>query len=375
MKKVLFVSATVYSTPLSKDISKKFEVLSEICLPIVFAFGNKNEIIDWKNSKFYLNKKNKNRFLNYIHIAVLFYFRVPKLIKSESIEVVCFQDPITSFITIVSLKLRKINVKIITESHGDFIETIILEKNLLFPKSYRYIFEKVAKISFQNSDIIRTISEFTENQINKFNLNKQYVRFPAWIDVNKYISTSREISNEESFKILFAGTISPRKNPQILVEAIDYLDENIVLEIIGKPINNEYFEQLKKRIENSKHKKNILITPHLSQDELIKKYLQYDLFILPSISEGLGRVVIEAQATGCPVLVSSDTGIVDLVMDGETGFIFENNNALDLSSKLDTLIKDKELLFQVGLNSKEFVKNNFNENNFKFGYKKLFDLV
>lgn len=375
MKKVLFVSATVYSTPLSKDISKKFEVLSEICLPIVFAFGNKNEIIDWKNSKFYLNKKNKNRFLNYIHIAFLFFFRVPKLIKSESIEVVCFQDPITSFITIVSLKLRKINVKIITESHGDFIETIILEKNLLFPKSYRYIFEKVAKISFQNSDIIRTISEFTENQINKFNLNKQYVRFPAWIDVNKYISTSREISNEESFKILFAGTISPRKNPQILVEAIDYLDENIVLEIIGKPINNEYFEQLKKRIENSKHKKNILITPHLSQDELIKKYLQYDLFILPSISEGLGRVVIEAQATGCPVLVSSDTGIVDLVMDGETGFIFENNNVLDLSSKLDTLIKDRELLFQVGLNSREFVKNNFNENNFKFGYKKLFDLV
>ena len=375
MKKVLFVSATVYSTPLSIDISKKFEVLSEICLPLVFAFGNKNEIIDWKNSKFYLNKKINNRFLNYIHIAFLFFFRVPKLIKSESIEVVCFQDPITSFITIVSLKLRKINVKIITESHGDFIETIILEKNLLFPKSYRYIFEKVAKISFQNSDIIRTISEFTENQINKFNLNKQYVRFPAWIDVNKYISTSREISNEESFKILFAGTISPRKNPQILVEAIDYLDENIVLEIIGKPINNEYFEQLKKRIENSKHKKNILITPHLSQDELIKKYLQYDLFILPSISEGLGRVVIEAQATGCPVLVSSDTGIVDLVMDGETGFIFENNNALDLSSKLDTLIKDRELLFQVGLNSKEFVKNNFNENNFKFSYKKLFDLV
>ena len=246
---------------------------------------------------------------------------------------------------------------------------------MLFPKSYRYIFEKVAKISFQNSDIIRTISEFTENQINKFNLNKQYVRFPAWIDVNKYISTSREISNEKSFKILFAGTISPRKNPQILVEAIDSLDENIVLEIIGKPINNEYFDQLKKRIENSKHKKNILITPHLSQDELINKYLQYDLFVLPSISEGLGRVVIEAQATGCPVLVSSDTGIVDLVMDGETGFIFENNNALDLSSKLDTLIKDRELLFQVGLNSKEFVKNNFNENNFKFGYKKLFDLV
>jgi len=49
MKKVLFVSATVYSTPLTIDISKKFEVLSEICLPIVFAFGNKNEIIDWKN--------------------------------------------------------------------------------------------------------------------------------------------------------------------------------------------------------------------------------------------------------------------------------------------------------------------------------------
>ena len=43
--------------------------------------------------------------------------------------------------------------------------------------------------------------------------------------------------------------------------------------------------------------------------------------------------MIEAQATGCPVLVSSDTGIVDLVIDGETGFIFENNNALMIYQK------------------------------------------
>ena len=57
-----------------------------------------------------------------------------------------------------------------------------------------------------------------------------------------------------------------------------------------------------------------------------KKYSNANLFILPSKSEGLGRVVIEAQARACPVLVSSNTGAVDLIIDNETGYIFENNN-------------------------------------------------
>ena len=110
---------------------------------------------------------------------------------------------------------------------------------------------------------------------------------------------------------------------------------------------------------------------------LVDKYpdRSANLFILPSKSEGLGRVIIEAQSTACPVLVSSNTGMVDLIIENETGYIFENNNKNDLSNKIQHIMNDYESALQTGLNSKNFIKENQSVANFEFGYKKLIDLV
>ena len=89
----------------------------------------------------------------------------------------------------------------------------------------------------------------------------------------------------------------------------------------------------------------------------------------------MGRVIIEAQSTACPVLVASDTGMIDLVIENETGYVFENNNKNDLKEKIKYIIENYDLAVQAGLNSREFVKDNQNVKNFEFGYKKLFDLV
>ena len=98
----------------------------------------------------------------YLQIIFLFLFRIPKIVKDQNIEIVCLQDPITGFFAVLSLKIRKFPVKIIVETHGDFIETIGLEKNLLLPKFYISIFTYFAKYSINNADSIRSISEFTE---------------------------------------------------------------------------------------------------------------------------------------------------------------------------------------------------------------------
>ena len=117
------------------------------------------------------------------------------------------------------------------------------------------------------------------------------------------------------------------------------------------------------------------MTPFIEPEQLISKYASANLFILPSKSEGLGRVIIEAQATACPVLVSSNTGMVDLIIENETGYIFENNNKNDLSNKIQYIMNNYESALQTGLNSKNFIKENQSVANFEFGYKKLIDLV
>lgn len=375
MNNVLFVSPTVYSNPISKDIQKKFQSLSKVCNPIVFAFSEKKSSSFVEGVGTIFNKKNKNRFLNYLKIIFLFLFRIPKIVKDQNIEIVCLQDPITGFFAVLSLKIRKFPVKIIVETHGDFIDTIGLEKNLLLPKFYISIFTLFAKYSINNADSIRSISEFTEKQVKEFGYSGLFVRFPAWINIDTYLNADENRSYKDTFKIIFVGSVTDRKNPDLIVKALEPIDKNLSLEIIGSTPNSKYLEKLQNSIINSKHSERIKMTPFIDSQELISKYSTANLFILPSKSEGLGRVIIEAQSTACPVLISSDTGMTDLVIENETGFIFENNNEIDLTEKLKFIIENYEHATQTGVNARLFVKENFSTENFEFGYKKLFDTV
>ena len=375
MNKVLFISPTVYSNPITKDIQKKFQSLSKVCNPTVFAFSEEkfNSVVEGVETIF--NKKNKNRFFNYLKIIFLFFFEIPKIVKDQNIEIVCLQDPITGFFTIFSLKIRKLPVKIVVETHGDFINTIGLEKNLLIPKFYTLIFSYLAKYSIKNADLIRSISDFTEKQALNFGYKGLFVRFPAWINIDNYLNADTKRLSTGAFKIIFVGSVTERKNPKIIIESLETIDEDISLEIIGQTPNLKYLKELNKLIASSKHAKSITMTPFIKAEELILKYSSANLFILPSKSEGLGRVIIEAQSTSCPVLVSSNTGMTDLIIENETGYIFENNNKNDLTKKIQYIIDNYESALQIGLNSKDFVKENQSVTNFEFGYKKLIDLV
>ncbi len=375
MNKVLFISPTVYSNPITQDIQKKFQSLSKVCNPTVFAFSEEkfNSVVEGVETIF--NKKNKNRFFNYLKIIFLFFFEIPKIVKDQNIEIVCLQDPITGFFTIFSLKIRKLPVKIVVETHGDFINTIGLEKNLLIPKFYTLIFSYLAKYSIKNADLIRSISDFTEKQALNFGYKGLFVRFPAWINIDNYLNADTKRLSTGTFKIIFVGSVTERKNPKIIIESLETIDEDISFEIIGQTPNLKYLKELNKLIASSKHAKSITMTPFIKAEELILKYSSANLFILPSKSEGLGRVIIEAQSTACPVLVSSNTGMTDLIIENETGYIFENNNKNDLTKKIQYIIDNYESALQIGLNSKDFVKENQSVTNFEFGYKKLIDLV
>ncbi len=375
MNKVLFISPTTYSYPITKDIQKKFQSLSKVCNPIVYAFSEEKFSSSIEGVEAIFNKKNKNRFLNYLKIIFLFFFKIPKIVKDQNIDIVCLQDPITGFFTVISLKVRRLSVKIVVETHGDFIDTIGLEKNLLIPKFYTSIFKYFAKYSIQNANLIRSISEFTEEQVKAFGYKGRFVRFPAWINIDAYLDAGIKRSNKDPYQIIFVGSITDRKNPKIIVESLEMIDKNFSLELIGQTPNINYLKELKKMISQSKHSRKIVLTPFLSQEKLIAKYSSANLFILPSKSEGLGRVIIEAQATACPILISSDTGMSDLIIENETGFIFKNNDPQDLAKSLNFILSNYDFAIQVGKNSKNFVKENHSIKNFEFGYKKIFDLI
>ena len=376
MKSVLFIAPTTYQLPLDNNMKKKFEYLSQVCNLNVVAFANEKKEISFENTSLYFFKKTKSRFYNYFKILIVSLFSISKIIRNNNIEIVCFQDPVSSFLSMLIVKSRHKNVKIIVETHGDFIETLGLEKNLLFPGVYKYIFMKLSRYTINNADIIRAVSSSTEAQVREINKEKSIVRFPAWVDFDDFKDIQINRSAQEKFQILFIGSVTDRKKPHLIVEAMNLLNKNnIEFLIVGPTPNLKYLDSLKSLISSYSLVDNVKFFGSVDRNRVKSFYSEVNLMILPSVSEGLARVIFESQATACPVLVTDAPGMGDIVIEGQTGYIFESNSIESLASKIKEVEENYEEAAHIGSNAKDFILSNYSAENFKFSFKKIFDTV
>ena len=376
MKNVLFIAPTTYQLPLTENLKKKFITLSEVCNVSVLAFANSKTFLNETYGNFYLNKKIKNRLLNYFRIIQISIFTTHKIIKKENIDIVCFQDPVSSFFSILFLKVRRAEVKIVVETHGDFIETLSLEKNLVLPRLYKKLFYIMAKYSIGKSNIIRAVSSSTEQQVLDIDSSKSVVRFPAWIDFKDFQNIEPKPLSKDKFNILFIGSVTDRKKPHMIIEAIQRInDKSYNLSIVGPAPNEKYFKELKDLIDKSDLQNQVSLIGPVDRESVKDYYSTSNLMILPSISEGLARVIFESQVAMCPVLVTDAPGMSDIVIDGQTGYVFESNNLDSLSLKIEYINNNYDEASLVAKNAKGFILSNYSEDNFKFSFKKLFDTV
>ena len=376
MKNVLFIAPTTYQLPFTENLKKKFITLSEVCNVSVLAFANSKTFLNETYGNFYLNKKIKNRLINYFRIIQISIFTTHKIIKKENIDIVCFQDPVSSFFSSLFLKTRRSEVKIIFENHGDFIETLSLEKNLVLPMLYKKLFYIMAKYSIGKSNIIRAVSSSTEQQVLDIDSSKSVVRFPAWIDFKDFQNIEPKPLSKDKFNILFIGSVTDRKKPHMIIEAIQRInDKSYHLSIVGPAPNEKYFKELKDLIDKSDLQNQVSLIGPVDRESVKDYYSTSNLMILPSISEGLARVIFESQVAMCPVLVTDAPGMSDIVIDGQTGYVFESNNLDSLSLKIEYIKNNYEEASLVAKNAKGFILSNYSEDNFKFSFKKLFDTV
>ena len=376
MKNVLFIAPTTYQLPLTENLKKKFITLSEVCNVSVLAFANSKTFLNETYGNFYLNKKIKNRLINYFRIIQISIFTTHKIIKKENIDIVCFQDPVSSFFSILFLKVRRAEVKIVVETHGDFIETLSLEKNLVLPMLYKKLFYIMAKYSIGKSNIIRAVSSSTEKQVLDIDSSKSVVRFPAWIDFKDFQNIEPKPLSKDKFNILFIGSVTDRKKPHMIIEAIQRInDKSYNLSIVGPAPNEKYFKELKHLIDKSDLQNQVSLIGPVDRESVKDYYSTSNLMILPSISEGLARVIFESQVAMCPVLVTDAPGMSDIVIDGQTGYVFESNNLDSLSLKIEYIKNNYDEASLVAKNAKGFILSNYSEDNFKFSFKKLFDTV
>lgn len=147
--------------------------------------------------------------------------------------------------------------------------------------------------------------------------------------------------------ILSVGRIDPQKNQKLLVRAFSTIkDENkdLDLVIIGAITNEAYHKELKDQIERLGLSTRVqLINSIKPQSPLLySAYKGADLFVLPSLAEPFGIVLLEAWAAGVPVIASKVGGIPSFVNHDSNGLLFESGSENELVNHLTTLLQESD---------------------------------
>lgn len=137
-------------------------------------------------------------------------------------------------------------------------------------------------------------------------------------------------------KIVCVGRLfTPHKGQDVLVEALGKLRRQGVsdfhLDIIGEGESRVYLEEIIRQRELNGY---VTLLGQKSRDYIYEHLCDYDLFVLPSRSEGFGLSVAEAMCAKVPVLVSNLDGVLDVIDGGRLGLTFEAGSAGSLAEKL-----------------------------------------
>ncbi|NLI91698.1 MAG: glycosyltransferase family 1 protein [Peptococcaceae bacterium] len=164
-------------------------------------------------------------------------------------------------------------------------------------------------------------------------------------EVRSQIAASGEIL------LLYVGRISVEKELDVLMKAVKILGDrglHFKLAVVG---DGPYRQELESRRDP-----NVVFLGYRSGKELQSIYASSDVFVFPSGSETYGNVILEAMASGLPVVAPYSGGIKENLVAGFNGVAFEAGNETDMAEKIEFMIIDKGLRTKLGVNAEKSVE-------------------
>lgn len=281
--------------------------------------------------------------------------------KMKSFDVIHIHNEhsFVSFMTCVyNIVLKK---PIVLTCHGQ----------LKFGSSFKDLFEKlysktIGRFIFNSTTKIIALSKDDKNYIASFGIDDDKILIlPNAIDVDyleKCVSNS-EIYNELRSKyadkklVLYVGRIIPRKGIEYLIKSIGIVAQkynDVLFILIG---DGEYEQTAKQLCEDTGVSNHVLFLSALSDESLFSYYKSAQIFILPSLSEGLPTTILEAMYFNTPVISTNIPGIRNHFKD--VALLVSPKNEYELAEKIIKLFDENELASTLSVNGKSYVFNNY----------------
>jgi glycosyltransferase involved in cell wall biosynthesis len=320
------VGRTRYALPLAPSLRRKFDALRDRVDLRVLGSGEGGD------ETFSLYPPGALDGLRY-HAGLP--LRVARELRAHPAEAILVQGPHEAALVLLGRSLARSRAQVIVDVHGDWRTATRLygspARRLLDPLA-----DRAAAWALRRAEKVRTVSDYTTGLVRELG-REPAATFPAFMDLDPFLGPPAPLP--ERPVALFVGVLELYKNVDGLAEAWRTVAARVPdaqLRIVGRGSRRAVVERLVRELPERTQ-----WDEQLAPEEVARALDESSLLVLPSRSEGMGRVVVEALLRGRPVLGSNVGGIRDLVRDGENGLLFGPG---DLAAALERALTDRALL-------------------------------
>ena len=282
------------------------------------------------------------------------FWALLKILREHKPDILHLNSPKIGLLGVLAGRLAGVK-KIIYTSHG----WPFLENRSWFSKIFfKILCWKIVLLSHETILISQTEKSLIKNWL--FVQNKLRVVYNGIENINfldKKLAREKLNLPETSLVLGTIGELHNNKGLNYLIDAMAEIREQfptLLCVIIGE---GEEREKLEKQITYNQLRNQITLTGNIPNAASLLP--AFDIFVLPSIKEGLPYVILEAGLAGVPVIASDVGGIHEVIAPEKTGLLTEPKNVPDLILKIQNLISEPETQKVYGENLKQKVKTGF----------------
>ncbi len=333
--RLLLVARGPHRLPLDSSLARKYDALWELFeLRVVGSSADETTCSD---DLFRLVPPRRPRELD----GALFFATLPRDVARElrafDPAAVVVQGTHEAAAVLVGRKLARSGVPVVCEVHGDWRAPTRLYgsagRRLLSPLA-----DRVALWALRRVDAVRTVSPYTTGLVRRLGIEPA-AEFAAYMDFDSFLG--QPVPLPERPGAVFVGVLERYKDVDSLASAWRRVAERLpdaTLHVVGKGSRRHVVDSLVRDVPGG-----VRWTPELSQPEVARAIDAATLLVLPSRSEGFGRVLVEALCRGRPVVATRVGGIRDVVEDGVNGLLVEPRRPDELADALVRILSDRAL--------------------------------
>jgi len=227
------------------------------------------------------------------------------------------------------------------------------EYNVRFSLLYKFL-KPLIKLIWKKSSAVIANSQGLKDLALKTMPEKEIGIIYNGIDTEQFKPQAKEKSDE--FKILSTSRLIPRKGIKYLILAAGQLikkNKQIKIVLVSEGDEKEELENLAGRLGISE---NVQFAGSVDHAKISEFYNQADAFVMTSLNEGMSNTMLEALASGLPIISTETGGAKELVQDGINGFLICMKNSEDLAEKISRLMANDGLRERMALESRKIAE-------------------